>query len=226
MFQFRLSPACIALACLLGNANAVEPPASANAPSAANAASSNDRTALLYAKENDQNIELSVISMETLNELFAELAARDDLPYAYLNDGAWARAHKMVQILENAGVIAGKAFIEGELYIDSTYAVAARLPEIGLAYHVAPVVLVLKGKAIVPYILDPSLFSGPVSHGLWKAKLLAKPQSTFTREYYTSRFYVSPIDYDKKLADYADDDLDDMERTNRALSRLLRVLER
>lgn len=173
-------------------------------------------TTLLESVDNDQRIELSVIDENKANSLFSELAANKDIPHGFPMDGCYARTHKMVKILEDEhGLIAGKAFVEGKLYVDTSFG------EVAWGYHVAPVVMVRKNHAIVPYVFDPSLFSKPVPQTEWKAKMLAKSKSKFTREYYTNRFSYDPDDRTAKYSDYSKESLDDMEETNRNFKRKL-----
>jgi hypothetical protein len=115
----------------------------AGCSSCAQAAQNASKTTL-YSKDNNQKIDLSVLSEEEANNAFNELAARDDIPYGYPMDGCYARAHKIVRILEDQGIIAGKAFLEGELYIDTKFG------EVAWGYHVAPVIMVKKGNIVSP----------------------------------------------------------------------------
>ncbi len=173
------------------------------------------KTATLYSKENNQKIDLSVLSEEEAKSLFDEIAARDDIPFGYPMDGCYARAHKMVRLMEDQGVIAGKAFVEGQLYVDTKFG------EVGWGYHVAPVVLVKVGGKVIPYIFDPSLFDKPVSFDTWKGKMLAKKKAVFEHEFYTNRYAYDPDDKNSKYSDYQDEHLQDMNYTNRNFSRML-----
>ncbi|MGZ3788043.1 MAG: protein-glutamine glutaminase family protein [Bacteriovorax sp.] len=174
------------------------------------------KKAVLYSKDNNQRIELSVLSEEEANSAFSELVERKDIPYGFAPDGCYARAHLMDRILEDKGIIAGKAFVEGELYVDTT-----RFGEIGWAYHVAPVVLVKKGPALVPYVFDPSLFDRPVSFVEWKALMTKKPKAKLDREYYTNRFAYDPNDRTANYTDYQEEAVEDMKAVNRNFSNLL-----
>ena len=209
MYSRHFSLLSIALACLLGSVTAT----------------ADEKTAILYSKANNQKIEVSIVSEDELNDLFAELAGRTDIPHDFLWDGSWARAHRMVRILESKDIIAGKAFVEGEFYPDPRRSVSPQMIEAGLTYHVAPVLMVAKGKNVVPYIIDPSLFSGPVPQPLWKAKLLAKPKAKLTAEYYTNRYVIDVKDKNKKLTEYSDEDLKEMQSTNREFARALFMFE-
>lgn len=177
------------------------------------------KTAVLYSKDNNQQINLSVLSEEEVKTYFDDLAGREDIPYGYPMDGCYARAHKMVRLLEEQGVIAGKAFVEGELFVDTKYG------EVGWAYHVAPVVLVKTAGKVVPYVLDPSLFNKAVPFETWKAKMLAKKKAVFEREYFTNRFAYDPDDKDRVYTDYQEEQLQDMNYANRNFSRIMFMYE-
>lgn len=171
----------------------------------------------LYSKDNDKKIDLSTLSEDDAISLFNEIAGRKDIPFGFPMDGCYARAHKVVRILEDQGIIAGKAFVEGELYVDTKFG------EVGWGYHVAPVIMVKKGSATVPYVIDPSLFTKPVPQSEWKAKMLAKSKSKFTREYYTNRYSYDPDDRTANYSNYTEESVEDMEQTNRNFSRMLFV---
>lgn len=173
------------------------------------------KTASLYSKENNQKVDLTVLSEDEVNSIFSDLASRDDIPFGFPMDGCYARAHKMVRIMEDQGIIAGKAFVEGELYIDSKFG------EVGWSYHVAPVVLVKKGGKVSPYIIDPSLFQKPVPYETWKGKMLEKKKASLEHEYFTNRFAYDPDDKNAKYTDYQEEQLADMNNANRNFSRTL-----
>lgn len=176
---------------------------------------------VLESPENGQRLSVSVLEAGEAGELFAELAERSDLPHGFLLDGSYARAHKMVRILDGHGVTAAKAWVVGELFVDSK-----RFGEVGLTYHVAPVVFVREGRTVVLQVLDPSLFDRPVPHATWKARLLAKGKAKLTRAYFTTRFAYDPDDRTKALEDYEEESLRDMNSTNRDFSRRLFMLDR
>lgn len=175
------------------------------------------KTTILNSPENNQKIKLSVISETELSTLFANLAARKDIPFGY-PDGCFARAHKMVHILEDQGIIAGKAFLEGMLFVDTEFG------QVGWGYHVAPVVMVKKGSKILPYVLDPSLFNTAVPQSEWKALMLENPKSIFKKDYYTNRFAYDPRD---RTADYhedVDEFMEDMNATNNNYTKKLQEM--
>lgn len=173
------------------------------------------KTASLYSKENNQKIDLTVLSEDEAKTLYDDIASREDIPFGYPMDGCYARAHQMVRIMEEQGVIAGKAFVEGQLYVDTKFG------EVGWGYHVAPVVLVKKDGKVQPYVFDPSLFEKPVPYETWKGKMLVKKKAVLESEYYTNRFAYDPDDKDSKYTEFQDDHVADMNYANRNFSRVL-----
>jgi hypothetical protein len=173
------------------------------------------KTATLYSKENNQKVDLTVLTEDEVNNVFSDVSAREDIPFGYPMDGCYARAHKMVRLMEDQGIIAGKAFVEGELYVDTKFG------EVGWSYHVAPVVLVKKGGKVEPYVIDPSLFQKAVPYQAWKAKMLEKKKASLTHEYYTNRFAYDPDDKNANYTEFQEEQLMDMNQANRNFSRTL-----
>ncbi|MBI3131964.1 MAG: hypothetical protein HYZ13_11615 [Acidobacteria bacterium] len=174
----------------------------------------------LKSPDNGERISVSVVDQAVALEVFNELAAQADIPYP-APDGSYARAHKMVRILDDRNICAAKAWIVGSLYVDST-----RFGEMGFAYHVAPLIWVKAGKAVLLEVLDPSLFDKPVPYETWKAKLLAKPKATLKEAFFTARFVYVPEERATTGDDYAEESLRDMNQTNRTLSRQLFMFDR
>ncbi|RPJ78261.1 MAG: hypothetical protein EHM20_04330 [Alphaproteobacteria bacterium] len=189
----------------------------ANCPRVVSAAPKTQPTTILESPENNKSIELTVLTEKNVNSIFSDLASRKDIPFGYPMDGCYARAHQMVQILEEQGIIAGKAFIEGDLFVESS-----EFGEVNWGYHVAPVVMVKKGNKTIPYVIDPSLFNKPVPQAEWKAKMLTKSKASMSREYYTKRFAYDPSERESDLTDYPEETVDDMVKTNQNYSDLLK----
>ena len=173
-------------------------------------------TQILASPDNGLQITVSVLDPQEAQSLFTELAERRDIPHGFLPDGSFARAHKMVRLLDDRNVTAAKAWVLGELFVDSQ-----RFGEVGLTYHVAPAVFLREGRSTALYVLDPSLFDKPVPHAAWKAKLLAKPKAKLERAYFTTRFAYDPRDRAKAMSGYEEEALRDMNATNRECSRNL-----
>ncbi len=169
----------------------------------------------LTSPDTGERISVSVVDEAVARAVFTELAAREDIPYP-APDGSFARAHKMVRILDDKGITAAKAWIVGSLYVDSS-----RFGEMGFNYHVAPLIFVKAGKSMTLQVLDPSLFDKPVPYETWKAKLLAKPKATSKEVFFTTRFVYVPEERKTTGEDYSEETLRDMNQTNRTLSRQL-----
>jgi Glutaminase len=97
------------------------------------------------------------------------------IPFQYVADGCYARAHKMRQVIEGTyGYSSYKVFH----YLDrcnanpGSLAVKATLWGNNCCvkwwYHVAPYVFVTSGASSVAYVMDPSMFTGPVSIATWQ----------------------------------------------------------
>ncbi|MBC8046002.1 MAG: hypothetical protein H7Y00_04355 [Fimbriimonadaceae bacterium] len=88
------------------------------------------------------------------------------ISFQYVVDGCYARAHKMRQILiDNYKYSCEKVFsYEGE---DGYLAVDAGDCCVYWWYHVAPLVSVNEDGIINKYVMDPSMFDGPVTIDEW-----------------------------------------------------------
>jgi len=168
----------------------------------------NENTAKLDSPSNNQNIELSILSLEKASALFDKLAAQKDIPFAYAKDGCFARAHKMVMVLDEEKILSGKAFMQGRFYAQTISGPAF------WTYHVAPIVLVKIGEDISPYVFDPSMFKSPVPLSQWKQGLSKSPMSAFLAEYFTNRFSYDLLDKDKNLKTYTDESIASMNAEN------------
>lgn len=97
-----------------------------------------------------------------LNALFAA-AKSPSIPFAYVVDGCYARAHKMRQIIRNNGYDCVKLFAYGDLWASN----GSCCVEWG--YHVAPLVRFRNSNGTIEErVIDPSLFpNGPVTRTAW-----------------------------------------------------------
>ncbi len=117
---------------------------------------------------------VSVIpNQATLNSLFTQIknqscgtstASSPCITFRYAVDGCYARAHKMRQILFNAGYDCEKQFIYGNLKASTGTCC------VSWGYHVAILVSFKNASgAVEKRIIDPSLFtSGPVTDTAWR----------------------------------------------------------
>ena len=119
-----------------------------------------------------------VPNMETLNEIFefckqqgcATGTSTIDycIPFQYVVDGCYARAHKMRQIMENEfGYSCEKVFS----YEGATGYLAVDAGDCCVYwwYHVAPLVTVRDHHQLKKFVMDPSMFDEPVSIAVWTA---------------------------------------------------------
>jgi Glutaminase len=102
------------------------------------------------------------------------------IPFLYPDDGCWGRAHEMCRLMIAAGVKPSKVWIQGSLTVatkNNPYCA------VGWNWHVAPTLCVRTRWCFhVTYVIDPSLFSGPVTVATWKS-VQGDPAATLT---YTS----------------------------------------
>ena len=117
-----------------------------------------------------------VPSMAVLNEIFDYCASQGCatgtatidycIPFQYVVDGCYARAHKMRQILENDyGYSCEKVFS----YEGATGYLAVDAGDCCVYwwYHVAPLVTVRDAHQLKKFVMDPSMFDGPVTIETW-----------------------------------------------------------
>ncbi len=82
------------------------------------------------------------------------------IPFKYVKDGCFARAHKMRYIIEQRyGYCSEKVFNYGNLDVKANLAGGCC---INWWYHVAPVVRVKVNGLTLLYVIDPSMFTEPV----------------------------------------------------------------
>lgn len=103
-------------------------------------------------------------------KLHRYMAAQKDIAFAFPIDGCYARAHLMCQRLEKRGVKVYKAwtFANGD---EKLHVRTDNHPKgyVEWKYHVAPIVRVqFSDERQRWYVIDPSLFSNPVTIGKWK----------------------------------------------------------
>lgn len=211
----KLTLLAATLATNSGPAMAEPKPVTAAQKTPSAAATVVNETSTIYSLDNNQKVTLSVISTEKLWEVFGLLDNRQDIPFDYVLDGQYARVHKMVLILEEMGIIAGKAVVIGDISFETAFG------KLDLKYHMAAIVLVRKNGSPAIYALDPALFSRPVPYEDWKAKTLSGRRGAILKqEYFTNRFAYDPTDRAKNLAAYDKEALEDMDSTNANTARV------
>jgi hypothetical protein len=104
------------------------------------------------------------------------------IPFLYPDDGCWARAHEMCRLMINMGLSPRKVWIDhstGHLLHVSTKNNPQCFVEWG--WHVAPT-LCVRGPRFFRtqrMVIDPSLFTTPVSQATWKG-VQGDPSATLT----------------------------------------------
>lgn len=112
--------------------------------------------------------------LATLNSLFTQIknqscgtstASSPCITFRYPVDGCYARAHKMRQILNNAGYECEKQFVYGNLRASTGTCC------VSWVYHVAILVSFKNASGVIEKrIIDPSLNStGPITDTAWRA---------------------------------------------------------
>ena len=99
------------------------------------------------------------------------MADEPDIAFKYPNDGCYARAHLMIQRMEQRGIsydMLGKVWNEGDLWVRTRYD-EYNTGVVQWTYHVAPYIQVYQNNgAIESMVIDPSLFGKPVPVEAWK----------------------------------------------------------
>lgn len=132
---------------------------------------------------------ISEVSPEKAKQIFDQMACESGIPFDFVMNGCESRAHKMARILEEQGIHVGKTFITGDLKVSS-----AKHPNEPLLfkYHVAPIIWVKeKDGSHHQYVIDPSLFNGPVRVEAWRKRLSMNAESN-VKTFNTNRFQLGP----------------------------------
>ena len=92
------------------------------------------------------------------------------IPFLYPDDGCWARAHEMCRLMIAAGAQPRKVWIYAA-FPSSLTAQTSNNPacHVVWGWHVAPTLEVDTGAGTDTYVIDPSLFTGPVTEPTWKS---------------------------------------------------------
>jgi hypothetical protein len=100
------------------------------------------------------------------------------IPFLYPDDGCWARAHEMCRLMIATGLAPRKVWIQGSLHVATR-----NNPNCAVwwGWHVAPT-LCVRGRWLfqtTEMVIDPSLFTAPVSKPTWKG-VQGDPNATLT----------------------------------------------
>jgi hypothetical protein len=89
------------------------------------------------------------------------------IPFLYPDNGCWARANQMCRLMFNVRLKPRKVWINGNLKVSTKNNPSC---SVSWGWHVAPV-LCVRGPGIFQsqqMVIDPSLFSAPVTVAIWK----------------------------------------------------------
>jgi uncharacterized protein (UPF0216 family) len=109
------------------------------------------------------------------------------IPFLYPDDGCWARAHEMCRLMINLGLSPKKVWIQGSLHVSTRNNPTC---SVWWGWHVAPT-LCVRGPLLFQaqqMVIDPSLFTTPVSKAKWKG-VQGDPNATLT-DSYASIYYL------------------------------------
>ena len=116
----------------------------------------------------------NLVSATTCNPLTASPPC---IPFMYPDDGCWARASEMCRLMIAAGLNPRKVWIQGNLLAKTRNNPNC---QVGWGWHVAPTLCVRRCLCWTEtMVIDPSLFTGPVSESAWKA-VQNDPNATLT----------------------------------------------
>ncbi len=122
---------------------------------------------LMTFPENEK-IDLTIVDQLTAKKIFNDMAAQENIPFAFPERGCEARAHAMSLLLEKVNIKTGKIFVTGFLNVTT-----ANTPSgfVVWRYHVALTLWVRHPitQAAETYVIDPSLFKKPVKIHDWVA---------------------------------------------------------
>jgi hypothetical protein len=98
------------------------------------------------------------------------------IPFLYPDDGCWARAHEMCRLMIAAGAKPRKVWIDGHLHT-----LTRNNPQcfVNWGWHVAPTICVRRFFSSQTMVIDPSLFTTPVTEATWKS-VQGDPNATLT----------------------------------------------
>lgn len=109
-------------------------------------------------------------TMGELREMMASLYDESNIPYGYITDGCYARAHMMDESFRQHGINNAKMFAKGDLEARNDLMTARWW------YHVAPLVFVDTGDGQpVPKIIDPGFSREPMDPEQWVAAMNKGP---------------------------------------------------
>jgi Glutaminase len=120
--------------------------------------------------QGDPLAKIDVLTEQQAADLFKKLKNTKGIPFDYPDDGCFARAHKMYQIISDSNYNSQKIWNYGIPYgTGALTVITAKNPNgfVNWWYHVAPVVKVRINNRIQYRVMDPSLFDRPATVAEW-----------------------------------------------------------
>ena len=136
----------------------------------------------------DRPLYVSVVTLEKAKELFNIMASQEHIPFRYVKDGCYSRAHEMTYLLEDMNVIVGKAIAQGKLGLKAFYNPKKM---VYWRYHIAPFILVKINGEEKKYIIDPSVLSDVAPVREWEKLMTAHRGAKLYRTLFTNRYVYS-----------------------------------
>lgn len=101
-------------------------------------------------------------SMQELEQMMGALYEQSKIPYEYIKDGCYARAHLMDEMFRQHDINNAKMFVKGDLEAKND------IMDARWWYHVAPLVFVDDGSGNpVPKVIDPGFVRHPMDPEEW-----------------------------------------------------------
>lgn len=171
------------------------------------------------------------IEADQADRVFRYLAQQTHIPFHFPEDGCYARAHEMAQLLELNGIYSRKVFLENNdhyLHVNTEWAPNG---QVEWWYHVAPLITVRQlDGSLVDMVFDPSIMSRPAPVADWqrlqtpdRCRQIRQGSHPNTHDcvfYFTERFNYMPEDADNPRTSWA---LDSIEDSNTTMATNLRV---
>jgi len=124
------------------------------------------------------------ITMEAATILFNNMALQNDIAFKYPAEGCYARAHLMVQRLQDLGASPSKVWTFASSRNDLLWVDTPNHPDgkVKWGYHVAPTIPVQQEDGTVKdMVVDPSLFDHPVTVEEWRETQHDNPKVVKTK---------------------------------------------
>lgn len=128
------------------------------------------------------------------------------IPFLYPDDGCFARAHEMCRLMIDMGLAPRKVWIKGDLYVSTKNNPDC---EVWWDWHVAPT-LCVRGPGLFQtqdMVIDPSLFTTPVTKAEWKLKQ-GDPNATLTDSDASIYFHTLVYPPNGTDSNYSDTNID------------------